>query len=221
MDVWVSEKVGEEWTVPVSAGINLNSPRTDCPRWISDDGNTLILSTTRLGGQGSADLWYSENNAGDWGPLVNMGSVINSAFEEWGPGFADNNGAIGGTIYFGSSRTGGHGGRDIWRSAYSTTAVSEASPARRMMLRIYPNPFVTSTTISYTLAEAVTVSLRLYDPEGRLVRTLHDRRQHPGNHRVSWDGTSEGGAALPGGVYFCRLQLGTEEMTHKVVITRE
>jgi flagellar hook assembly protein FlgD len=53
------------------------------------------------------------------------------------------------------------------------------------------------------------------------VRTLRDQTEARGDHRLGWDGTSDAGSALPGGVYFCRLRLGTEEVTQKVVMTPE
>jgi len=47
---------------------------------------------------------------------MNMCPVINTSFAELGPGFLDNGGVIGGTIFFGSVRPGGYGGWDIWYS---------------------------------------------------------------------------------------------------------
>jgi hypothetical protein len=64
-----------------------------------------------------------------------------------------------------------------------------------------PNPFNTETNISYSLAEAGNVSLKVYDIAGRLVATLGEGYQEAGEHTVSWDGSG-----LSSGVYFCKLQ---------------
>jgi len=115
MDVWVSENDGGTWGTPYNAGGDINSSSTDCPRWISDDGNTIVISSTASGGFGNADLYYSTKAGGTFGVPTNFGSVINTSAAEWGPGFTDNSGAVGGTIYFGSGRSGGYGGWDIWK----------------------------------------------------------------------------------------------------------
>jgi len=65
----------------------------------------------------------------------------------------------------------------------------------------YPNPFNAKSNISYTLAEAGNVSLRVYDISGRLVATLLDGFQEGGEHEVTWDGS-----AVSSGVYFYKLQ---------------
>ena len=65
----------------------------------------------------------------------------------------------------------------------------------------YPNPFNAEANISYTLAEAGNVTLRIYDITGRLVATLVDERQEGGEHEVIWDGSD-----VSSGVYFYKLQ---------------
>jgi hypothetical protein len=66
----------------------------------------------------------------------------------------------------------------------------------------YPNPFNPQTTISYSLAQAGTVTLKVYDLMGRETATLaHNVEETAGSHEVSFDA-----AELPSGVYFCRLQ---------------
>jgi hypothetical protein len=66
----------------------------------------------------------------------------------------------------------------------------------------YPNPFNPRTTISYSLPQESTITLRVYDLIGREVATLlHNDRESAGNHEVSFGATN-----LPSGVYFYRLQ---------------
>jgi flagellar hook assembly protein FlgD len=38
-----------------------------------------------------------------------------------------------------------------------------------------------------------------------------------GRHTVTWNGTDEGGARVPGGVYFVRVRLGGEIQQHRVI----
>ena len=116
MDIWASEKSGDTWGDPYNIGSIVNTPQTDCPRWISDDGDTLVISSTCAGGYGLADLWYAVRTGDDWNEPVNFGAGINTSAHEWGPGFYCNHGDVGGVIYFGSGRGGGQGGWDLWKS---------------------------------------------------------------------------------------------------------
>ncbi len=119
MDIWISEDESGTWGTPYNAGGDVNTSSTDCPRWISDDGNTILISSTGPGGYGNADLYHSTKNGGLFGVPTNFGPMVNTSAPEWGAGFADNGGDIGGTIYFGSGRSGGYGNWDIWRSEYT------------------------------------------------------------------------------------------------------
>jgi flagellar hook assembly protein FlgD len=64
----------------------------------------------------------------------------------------------------------------------------------------YPNPFASSTTIQFNLAEPGAVRLEIYDVIGRKVATLVDGSLSAGTHAVSWDGSS-----VPNGIYFYTL----------------
>jgi hypothetical protein len=219
MDVWAFERSGEAWINPRNLGPQVNSSATDCPRWISDDGQTLALVTTRAGGYGGADLWFTEWNGQVWSAPINMGSVINTATDELGPDFQDNMRAIGGTIYFGSARPGGVGGRDIWMAVESTTSVSGAPAVGEPLVRIYPNPRVSATTIAYDLPSRARVTIDIYDVQGRHIRSLRDLVQDGGAYRLVWDGTTGTGEQVAAGVYPCRIRLGDREIKQKIVTT--
>lgn len=84
---------------------------------------------------------------------------------------------------------------------------------------VYPNPFGRSTSISYMLDAPSHVSIRIYDVSGRMVRTLVEEMKPPGElHVVTWDGTSDHGSTLHGGVYFCRFECKGLVQTKKLVL---
>jgi hypothetical protein len=65
----------------------------------------------------------------------------------------------------------------------------------------HPNPFVGSTSISYSLQRAGQVDVEIYDIRGRRVsHPLADIDRPAGEHTVGLDA-----AAMTPGVYFCRL----------------
>ena len=63
----------------------------------------------------------------------------------------------------------------------------------------YPNPFNPTTTITYTLKETGSVSLKIYDFLGREVQTLVDRVQAAGEYQVLFDASR-----LTSGMYIYR-----------------
>ncbi len=68
-----------------------------------------------------------------------------------------------------------------------------------------PNPFTTTTSISFALDREQAVQLDVFDVTGRLVRSLTRSVLPAGSHRVTWDGTNQAGRMMPAGGYFYRL----------------
>jgi len=83
-------------------------------------------------------------------------------------------------------------------------------------LKIYPNPFSNSATISFSLPASQNVSLKIYDVTGRLVATLADETLSAGNHLLQWNTTNENGNAVSKGIYL--LQLSTENNSKTIRI---
>jgi hypothetical protein len=84
-----------------------------------------------------------------------------------------------------------------------------------------PNPFNPTTVIRYEVpAGGGEVALRIYDATGRLIRTLADGFQVPGERTVTWDGTDAAGNPLASGIYFYRLQAPGFERSRKMVLLR-
>jgi hypothetical protein len=103
-------------------------------------------------------------------------------------------------------------------------AVSAVEPVRTPSgLTLYanrPNPFNPSTTISFRMPRPGGVALRVYDPAGRLVRTLVAGRIEAGSHRAPWDGTDADGRAVSSGVYLYRLSALGEMLTGRMTLIR-
>jgi hypothetical protein len=72
----------------------------------------------------------------------------------------------------------------------------------------YPNPFNPQTTIRYSLGTASRVSLRIFDLQGRLVRTLVDETQERGEHQVIWHGRNDRDQPVASGTYLYRIRAG-------------
>ena len=84
-----------------------------------------------------------------------------------------------------------------------------------------PNPFNPSTTISYELPSAATVSLAVYDMAGSVVKTLVAAESAPaGRHEVTWNGRDESGRIAAAGVYFCRLDVDGQAQTQRMTLLK-
>lgn len=79
----------------------------------------------------------------------------------------------------------------------------------------YPNPFSSTTTISYTLEENTYVKITVYDRLGRDIETLADSEHSPGTYSVEFNGSS-----LEPGTYFYRIKTNSKTEVRKMVIER-
>ena len=78
-----------------------------------------------------------------------------------------------------------------------------------------PNPSRSNTRLDYRLPQAGRVRLMILDVQGRRIAVLADGPQTAGPHRAQW--RTEG---VPSGLYFCRLEAGSEVRTQKIVVLR-
>jgi hypothetical protein len=84
----------------------------------------------------------------------------------------------------------------------------------------YPNPFNPKTKISFRLGTSGAAELYVFDPQGRMVRTLHTGELPAGEHYVVWGGETDSGGQAVSGVYFYRLQTADGSLTHRMVMLK-
>ncbi len=103
----------------------------------------------------------------------------------------------------------------------SETAVTDLHMGRATLHPCHPNPFNPATTISYDLPDRVAVTLGIYSPAGKLVKTLVDGETiEPGRHAVVWNGRNEAGQVVATGVYFCRLDAGGYSEIRRMAVVK-
>jgi len=81
----------------------------------------------------------------------------------------------------------------------------------------YPNPFSSSTAISYKLHSPSEVEVTIYDVLGREIKKYNVGVQLPGVHGVVWDGKNNLGERVAMGIYFYRIQAGGETQVKKMI----
>ena len=118
-------------------------------------------------------------------------------------------------------------GNGVWREQYSETATNvknlKEAPSGFILEQNYPNPFNPSTTIKYNLPSSLQgersgerfVTLKIYNLLGKVVATLVNEQQEPGNYEVKFNGTN-----LPSGVYLYRLQAGNLVSAKKLMLLK-
>ncbi len=114
---------------------------------------------------------------------------------------------------------GGYSDR-VYTEGGTTPVGGSELPSNLAVARVAPNPFNPKTTITYDLPRSGRVQLRIYDLRGRLVRDLVDGQVAAGQHSVHWDGTDGSGAVAAAGVYFVRVDDGSQLATRKIVLAK-
>ncbi len=142
-------------------------------------------------------------------PAENGFVVVNSAYFE--PG----------SYYFYFEVTDGGTRAGTW-SAGTVTWLGQAAhkhpgsiPDAFHLAQNYPNPFNPVTTIEFGLRIDSEVSLKVFDIQGREVRTLVDGELKAGHYETPFVGTT-----LPAGMYFYRLISNEGIITKKMVLLK-
>jgi Tol biopolymer transport system component len=114
LDIWVSSRASTDdpWGAPENLGLPVNSNAND---WSPTPvpGHGLFFVSTRTGGCGLDDIYFTRFKNGAWEEPQNVGCQINSTAFDFGPSyFEDESGNA--ILYYSSNRTGGFeaGGSD-------------------------------------------------------------------------------------------------------------
>ena len=104
---------GDKWSEPVKLNENINSTYWEPSAYFTADGNSLYFVSNRPGGFGGRDIYISKRTpAGAWAKAQNLGSNINTKYDEDGP-FIHVDGI---TLSFSSNGHSTMGGFDIFTS---------------------------------------------------------------------------------------------------------
>jgi hypothetical protein len=118
---------------------------------------------------------------------------------------------------------------NVYRNGVLGTVVATAAPQLPglpdgvgRLWRNHPNPFNPRTEIRFDLAtDATDADLRIYDLQGRLVRSLHRGPATAGSHVVTWNGVDSQLRPVASGTYFYRLVVdGSLVRTRKMVLVK-
>ena len=126
---------------------------------------------------------------------------------------------------FTSFQGGEEEGGDGTATSVEEEAVAETPERTRAAFEIvgnYPNPFRNETRIQVTIQriEAPTITVRIYDTAGRLVRTLEVPISGPGLLEIDWDGLTDAGTPVSSGSYIAIIEYGDTMLSHVIAVVR-
>lgn len=100
--------------------------------------------------------------------------------------------------------------------AYSTLKTVDGGffiPRQFSLHENYPDPFSGTTTLGYTIPEATSVKLEVYDILGRRVALLVDREQAAGSYTLTFDGSD-----LASGLYLLRMETDSALQIERMIV---
>jgi hypothetical protein len=149
----VKNSVGQ-WSAPKNMGETINSRGYEISPYLSDDKKRLYFASNGHGGQGDADIFYSErlyNSWETWSLPVNLGNLVNSKkFDAYFSIYGDS------IAYFASNRDGAYA--DIYQVKVSR-GKSVLAPGQRYLSREEWNRELGGTVSNEIIFAAKTTTL--------------------------------------------------------------
>ncbi len=102
-------------------------------------------------------------------------------------------------------------GRSFQGFAYMKLTESSLPSAGVALLGNSPNPFNPVTKIRFSVTKSGNYTLRLYNVQGALVKTVASGHYDVGVHEAAWDGRTTNGGKAASGVYYAKMSGSTNE----------
>ncbi|MDQ1328932.1 MAG: hypothetical protein QG641_2218 [Candidatus Poribacteria bacterium] len=98
-------------------------------------------------------------------------------------------------------------------------------PKENIVLQNYPNPFNPETWLPFQLVKDADVNVRIFDANGKMVRSLELGRKTAGSYLTKdlaayWDGKTMAGEQVSSGIYFYNIQAGNYSATRKMIVNK-
>jgi len=81
-----------------------------------------------------------------------------------------------------------------------------------------PNPYLPNTKFTVPVTANATVSVQVFDVQGRLVRELYRGEANSPGPALAWDGRTASGQPARSGLYWVRVRTGAKQEQRKLVL---
>ncbi len=207
-----------QWT-PNGMAFCMATQNQRTPRIVSDGGTGAIISwQDERNGPSGVDIYAQRidgNGASQW---LADGVAISAAVNTQDEATIAIDGAGGAWIAWQDLRSGTNS--DVYSARVNPNGAPLSAPLVTLSAgatRAWPTPFSRRVTMEFALPAAGAVRMRVYDLGGRAVADLGSARLPEGRHQVTWDGRSDDGRTLGGGLYFIRVEGAGVALSRPVV----
>ncbi len=126
---------------------------------------------------------------------------------------------------FGGQDVFGHCVPEVEKLVLQSQATPVSAPVARLPRKMqlfgnFPNPFNSSTKISFLNPKTQPVRVEIFTITGQKVETVLNKVLAPGQYRLTWNGTDRRGNALSSGIYFYRLTWPEGTITRSMILLR-
>ncbi len=163
-------------------------------------------------------LYRSEGESAEYAQITSQlipGAGNSDRFRSYS--FIDRQVNVGSTYYYKLAEI-DFSGNMAFHGPISVTVAS--APATYRLETARPNPFNPETSIGFSMKEPGTVSLKIYNLQGQLVRTLLNEPRSAGSYSILWNGTDELGNRVGSGGYIIHLKVNDFEQSGKLLLIR-
>jgi len=95
------------------------------------------------------------------------------------------------------------------------TGINYQSGTGNSMEQNFPNPFSSTTTISYQLKAASHVNISVYNILGEKIAILVNENHAPGHYTVDWNAVGKSGNQLVNGIYIYSLDIDNKPVVYR------
>ncbi len=191
---WLSTNNGANW-ISRSNGLSPDPYNSSFIRV-----NNVLISSLEAGGSG---MFKTTNNGLNWTP-----------FEEGLPFLT----AINELVLLGNDLLAATSEGIYKRPASNLTSTQNNSGSLvdgYSLMQNYPNPFNPETKIQFTIPRSDFTVIKIFDPKGKEVMNLVNRRLEAGSHEINLNSTG-----LSSGVYFYKMISGEYTNTKSMIIVK-
>jgi outer membrane protein assembly factor BamB len=181
---------GEKWQTSMSSGTQYSSPVVASPNnmlYVGDDGGRFYV----LHGETGSEICHNSHTWPITSPTID--EPDGSDYCVWYNEFCVR----------------------VRKVCYGGLAIESTCSCgqTRTSLHHHPNPFITNTTISFSLPVHCEILLQVHDVTGRVIGTVAKGDYGAGKHTVEWNA-----AGMQRGIYLCKLTAGNRTLLTKMVL---
>jgi hypothetical protein len=93
-------------------------------------------------------------------------------------------------------------------------------PENFLLKQNFPNPFNGQTTIEYSIPSASNILFKIYDMNGKEIRTLHNGYHNGGRAAITWDGKDKNSQLVASGIYYYSIVSGRNSLVKKLTLVK-